>query len=319
MSAMFRAAAIAACLAACLAPAAAQSTAKQPVAQKPSAQPAAPQTTADADIVARVGSRDVTAGEIRAFMAALPPRDQAAAAGDPAALGQLVRAYLVNEVVLNVAAARKWEQRPEVAARIERARREAIIDSFLAEASQPPANYPSDADLQALYDANRTAFLQPRQYQIAQIFVAAPAGGEDKAKARLDEAMARLKQPGADFLVALRADAAAGDRTDDLGWVSEAQLKPEIREQIVGLAKGAVAPPLKLADGWHVLKMIDTKPAATRSLAEVREQLVQRLRQERAAQLRRAVVQDLVRQNPAALNELALARISPTPTEGASR
>lgn len=293
---------------------------KAAAAQPAPAQPTAP--TADNDVVARVGARDVTVGEVRSFVTALPAGDQAAIARDPAALAQLVRAYLVNEVVLSAALARKWEQRPEVAARLDRARREAIIDSYLESASQPPASFPSDTEVQALYDANKTAFITPRQFQIAQIFVATPPGGEDKAKARLDEILARLAKPGADFKAAARIDAAAkeaGDRADELGWVSEAQLKPDIREQVIGLAKGASSAPLKLEDGWHVLKLIDTRPAGVRPMAEVRDQLAQRLRQERATQLRRAVVQDLVRQSPAAVNELALNRMAPAQNEGSAR
>lgn len=300
--------------------AASAQTAPRPQSQKTAAtQPAAPtQAAGDNDVVARVGSRDVTVGEVRAFVAALPARDQSAVSADPGALAQLVRAYLVNEVVLNAAVARKWEQRPEVAAKIERLRREAIIDSYLEGASQPPANYPSEAEIQALYEANKSAFIMPRQFQIAQIFV---AGADDKAKARLDEIMARVAKPGADFVASAKIEAAgkeAGDRADELGWVSEAQLKPEIKDAVAGLAKGAVSQPLKLADGWHVLKLVDTRPAGVRALADVREQLAARLRQERAQQLRRAVVQDLVRQNPAAINELALNRMSPK-TEGAAR
>lgn len=312
-----------ACLLTFAAGAASAQTAPKPQPQKTAAtQPAAAAKPAgDGDVVARVGSRDVTVGEVRAFVTALPPRDQSAVAADPGALAQLVRAYLVNEVVLNAAVAKKWEQRPEVAAKIERVRREAIIDSYLEGASQPPASYPSEAEIQALYEANKSAFIMPRQFQIAQIFVAAPAGTDDKAKARLDEIMARLAKPGADFIASARIEAAgkeAGDRADDIGWVSEAQLKPEIKDAIAGLAKGSASQPLKLEDGWHVLKLVDTKPAGQRPLEDVRDQLAARLRQERATQLRRTVVQELVRQNPAAINELALNRMSPQ-AEGAAR
>lgn len=308
-----------ACLA--LAGAAQAQTASKPAAQKTAAAQPVP-AAGDGDVVARVGTRDVTVGEVRGFVAQLPPRDRAAVGEDPAALAQLVRAYLVNEVVLNEALSKKWEQRPEVAAKIERARREAVIDSYLEEASQPPASFPSDAEVQALYDANKTAFLTPRQFEIAQIFVAAAPGAEDKAKARLDAIMARVGKPGADFVSAARIEAegkAAGDRVDAIGWVAETQLKPEIREAVQGLDKGAVSAPLKLADGWHVLKLVDTKAAGVRPVAEVRDQLAARLRQERATQLRRVVVQELVRKNPAAINELALNRMAPQQAEGAAR
>lgn len=299
------------------APALAQTSPKPPAQRT-----AAAQTSGDGDVVARVGSRDVTVGEVRAFVSALPPRDRALASTDSGALAQLVRAYLVNEVVLNAALAKKWEQRADVAARLERVRREAIIDSYLEESSQPPADYPSDAEIQSLYEANTSAFIMPRQFQIAQIFVAVPAGGDDKAKGRLDAIMARVGKAGVDFMDAARIEAEgkeAGDRVDAIGWVVEGQLKPAIREAVAGLAKGAVSTPLKLEDGWHVLKLVDTKAAGVRPLADVRDQLATKLRQERATQLRRAVVQDLVRVSPAAINELALNKMAPRPAEGATR
>ena len=299
-------------------PAFAQTAPKPPAQQRP----ATAQASGDADVVARVGSRDVTVGEVRNFVSALPPRDRALASTDAGALAQLVRAYLVNEVVLNAALAKKWEQRPDVAARLERARRETIIDTYLETASQPPADYPSDAEIQSLYEANTSAFIVPRQFQIAQIFVAVPAGGDDKAKARLDAIMARVSKAGADFMDAAKIEAdgkEAGDRVDAIGWVAEAQLKPEIREAVAGLAKGAISAPLKLEDGWHVLKLVDTKAAGVRPLADVREQLATKLRQERATQLRRTVVQGLVRVSPAAINELALNKMAPRPAEGATR
>jgi parvulin-like peptidyl-prolyl isomerase len=311
---------IAAALLVCLCPAAAQAQANKPPAPKAAtAQPSAPAAQAgDQDIVARIGQREVTMGEVRAQLAALGPRERAAVAADPALLAQAVRRYLTDELVLSAALARKWDQRPEVAAQLERARRAALADSFLDAMSQPPESYPSDTEVQALYDANKSSFVMPRQFQIAQLFVAAPdKASEEAARGRLDAALARIKAQGGD-LKALRPEDLAkdkGDRVDEFGWVPENRVKPEIREQVFSLAKGAVSAPLKLADGWHVLKLIDTKPASILPLEEVRAQLVQRLRQERAAQLRTAVIQDLARQNPAAINELALSKALPASQE----
>lgn len=316
-AARIRLAAIATAALWAISPANAQAPKPQPGKTVPPAASAAPQAM-DGDVVARVGSRDVTIAEVRAQIAALGPRERAAVAADPSLLAQAVRRYLVDELVLSAALARKWDQRPEVAAQLERARRVALADSFLDGMSQPPETYPSETEVQALYDANKTSFVTPRQFQIAQIFVAAPdRGAEDAARVRLDAALSRLRQAGGDFKALRPEDLARdkGDRADELGWVAENKIRPEIREQVAGLAKGAVSQPVKLADGWHVLKLIDTKPAGFMSLEEVRPQLAARLRQERSNQLRTAFVQDLARQNPAAINELALSRALPATSE----
>jgi peptidylprolyl isomerase len=150
----------------------------------------------------------------------------------------------------------------------------------------------------------------PRQFQLTQIFV--PAAKDDKAaeegaKKALDEIQRKLKAPGADFAaLAIENDGKTGG---DLGWLVESQIRPEIRTQVMQLAKGAVSEPIRLDDGFHILKLIDTKAAYTRSLAEVRDQLVQQMRSERAAALRRAYIGELLKQHPPVLNEFALSNL----------
>ncbi|KAA5603677.1 peptidylprolyl isomerase [Blastochloris sulfoviridis] len=296
------------------APALAQASARTPATPaRPLPQPA---EAGKGDVIARVGDTDVTAEEIRTVIGLLDPRQQAALARDPALLSQTVRTLLANRVVLKEALDKKWDQRPAVMAQIELARENAIIDSYLRSLTTPPADYPGDADLKAVYDANATAFLVPRQFQIAQIFVAVPKdadkAAEDKARRRLDDMLKKLRQPGADFAALARSesdDAGSAEKGGELGWLAEAQLRPEIASQIVGLAKAGITEPIRLDDGWHVIKLMDTKASHTRPMEEVREALVERMRTERTEANRRAYVSGLLKQNPPAVNELALSRL----------
>ncbi len=77
----------------------------------------------------------------------------------------------------------------------------------------------------------------------------------------------------------------------------------------MGFAKGAVSEPIRLDDGWHILKLIDTKASYTRTLPEVRDQFVAQMRAERAAVLRRTYLAELLKQNPSAINEIALSKV----------
>ncbi|TYL24969.1 peptidylprolyl isomerase, partial [Streptococcus pyogenes] len=67
--------------------------------------------------------------------------------------------------------------------------------------------------------------------------------------------------------------------------------------------------PIKLDDGWHIIKLIDTKASYTRTLPEVRDQLVQQIRSERSTMMRRAYLGELLKQHPPVLNELALSSL----------
>lgn len=263
------------------------------------------------DIVARVGNTNISAEQVRSYVAALPPRDQAAVANDPALLSQAVRLLLTNRLVLQEAIEKKWDQQPAVVAQLDRIRESALIEFYLQSVTQPPANFPSDEELQKVYDANRSAMIVPRQFELAQIFIALPKeadkSAEDKARQEVDDVVRKLKAPGADFGAV--ANARNEVKGGDLGWLAETQIRPEIRSQVIGLAKDQVSDPIKLDDGWHIIKLIDTKASYTRTLPEVRDQLVQQIRSERGALLRRAYLAELQKQHPPVLNELALSSL----------
>ncbi|XSC48412.1 peptidylprolyl isomerase [Bradyrhizobium sp. RDT10] len=133
-------------------------------------------------------------------------------------------------------------------------------------------------------------------------------GGRGQSKKKLDEIQGKLKAPNADFAAIARAEGEAKGG-GDLGWVAENQIRPEIKVQVIGLAKNAMSEPIRLDDGWHILKLLDTKAAYTRTLPEVREQLVQQMRSERATMMRRAYLAELLKQHPPILNELALSNL----------
>jgi peptidylprolyl isomerase len=268
------------------------------------------------DTIARVGGTEIKEDDLRIFIAGLGEREQAALSRDPALLSQVVRQLLANHLILKEALAKRWDERPDIAEQLKRAREISIVESYLRSISQPPADFPGETTIQSVYDANRSAFLVPRQFLIGQIFVAQSNDADKaiaaKATKKVADIQLKLKQPNADFAAIARTDSDAketGDRGGEVGWLSEAQLRPEIRALVLGLAKNAVSDPLKLDDGWHFVKLVDTKASYTRPLDQVRDQLIEKLRNEQTAAIRRAYVAELLKQTPPAINELALSRM----------
>jgi peptidylprolyl isomerase len=286
------------------------------VAARPAAAPSAAAPRGDGDIVARVAGRDISIAEVRSFVSGLAAEQQAALARDPALLSQTLRLMLANQLVLKEAVEKKWQDQPAVAVQLARIRENAIVETYLQTASKPPENYPDDAEIQKAYDANKSAFIVPRQFRIAQIFVALPDGAdkatEDQARKKLLDLQTKLKQPKADFAAIAKESSdqpESAARGGELGWLAETQIRPEIKTQVMGLANNAIGDPVKLDGGWHIIKLIETKPAATRPLTEVRVLLVERLRAQRAEALRRNYLARLLEQTPPAINELALIKV----------
>jgi len=268
------------------------------------------------EIIARVGDSDVTAEEVRATIQLLDARQQAAMARDPALLSQTVRAILANRLVLKEAMAKKWDQQPAVVAQLARARDTLIVETYLQSVTALGDSYPGEADIRSVYEANSSAFLVPRRFRLAQIVVNlakdADRAAEDTARRKLDDVVRKIKQPGAEFGPIARAssdDATTAGREGEIGWVAEPDLRTEIRGQVTGLPKAGITDPIRLEDGWHILKLVDTEASHTRPLAEVRDGLVQRMRAERVEANRRAYVAELLKQTPPVVNEIALSRL----------
>lgn len=271
----------------------------------------------DSAIVARAGETELKADEIRAAIENLNPRDQSAIARDPALLNQTVRMLLVQRLVLAEAIGKQWEKQPGVAAQIERAREAVITESYLQSVSKVPE--PSEEELKTAYESNKSALVVPRQVKLAQVYLAAPKTAEgaaiEKDKARLESVRKALRAPNADFAAVARAQSdekTSAAQGGEIGWLAESQMQPEIRAKAADLAKGSVSEPIRMKDGWHILKCLDIREERTAAFDEVRGRLTDQLRAERVRAAREAYLAKLLREKPVSLNELALPKVLKT-------
>jgi len=271
---------------------------------------------ASPDVIARVGEQDITVADVRPLLDALSPADQAALEANPSALNEYVRTIILQQLILKKALSAGWDKNSEIAPQLERLRQSALAQTYLDSQSAIPADYPASADLQAAYEANKAALLVPRQLHLAQIFIATPPNGDkaatDKAKARAEAVRKTLGQPSVDFAAVARAqsdEAQSAAQDGEIGWLTEAQLQPEIRDALTEASAGAIAGPIRLGDGWHIIKVLEIKAAYTPSLEEASDLLTRQLRTARAKTARDAYLQGLLRENPISLNELAVTKL----------
>lgn len=261
-------------------------------------------------VLGKIGEIEIGTTEIREALAGLEAGQESTLSNDPAAVSQYVRALLIQRLVLKQAEEKKFDQDPAVIAKLVRARETALAEAYIDSFSRPPADYPSESELAAAYESAKPSLLLPRTFRIAQIFI--PKG--DKAETRINEIAKQLKSKGADFATIARAtseEKASAANGGEIGWLAENQIQPEIRERLPKLTAGSVSEPIQLNDGWHLIKVLETKEATTATLEQVRPQLITRLRSDRARQLRADFVTALVKENPVAINEIELAKILP--------
>lgn len=268
------------------------------------------------DLVGKMGDVELHSSELKAILEAQPPDARRQLATDPAALERLVRSELMRKAVLNEAKQKGWDKRQELQPLIERARDQVIVSSFVGNVAKPGDGYPSEDEIKQFYESNKAQLLAPAQYQLAQIFLPA-AEGTDKAKAeearkKLGELSAKMGKSGADFAKLAKENSAhkeSAEKGGELGWVSEEQMGPEIRRAVTGMSKGEVSPPVKSAAGWHLIKLLDKKPAATRPLADIRANLIVAMRNRKSQDMERAYLEALSIKLPPTINQIELGKL----------
>jgi parvulin-like peptidyl-prolyl isomerase len=279
----------------------------------------AEQVSSDSSVIATVGDSSIRLSEVRDALQKLDVKDQALLGKDSSALNQIVRVLLVQRLMLAEAKAKNWEDKPEVKAALQRAHDTALAENYLQSVSVAPEGYPSEVELKEAYEKLKPSLATPKQWRLAQIYIAAPPGiGKDelaKAEAKLDGIKRQLAEK-VDFSKIAQVqsdDAATATQGGEIGWMAETGIVSEIRTQATLLVAGELTPPIRIKDGWHIVKCLELREAATPKLVEVQDSLRLRLREERVKTNSQAYVAQLLKENPVAINEIALKEVLKKP------
>ncbi len=272
------------------------------------------------DVVAKLGAAEIRVSDLQKLIDAQPPEVRDQLLKSPPALDRLVRTEVYRRALIEEARTKGWDKRPDVAVQMERAREQVLLTSYMNELTKPAAEFPSEQELAAAYNANQAEFALPRQFRVAQIFVAVPKDAAkadaEKLRKKADDIAKRAQSKDADFARLAQANSdhkASADQGGDLGWMAERDMVPEIRTLIPTLAKGEVGKPVRTEQGWHVIKLLDLKPASVRPLAEVRAQLAAAMRQRLAQENEKRYLDKMAEQTPVAVNEIALGKLRAAP------
>lgn len=261
-------------------------------------------------VVGRIGDVEITAEELRENLSGIEKAAGGEIPRDPASLTRYVRALLLQRQILKMALDQKWDQEPAVIAALVRARESALTESFLQSKSAPDPGFPDESAIADAYAAAKDQLAVPRTYLVAQIFIE----GDRK---KLDRVAKQLANPKADFAGIARAesdDPSSASRGGEIGWLTEEQVQPEIRPHLTKLKLQQVSTALPMKKGWHFIKLLDIREPHTPPLAQVRNQLASRLREDDARRRRQAFLDTLLREHPAAINEIEIGKIAPPPS-----
>ena len=143
---------------------------------------------------------------------------------------------------------------------------------------------PSDADVQAYYDNNLERYTDPVVLRASHILLRTT--GEDVAEVQARaEAIVAEARGGADFAELARQhseDEGTKEAGGDLGTIAPGQMTPEFEGAAFALEQDGVSDPVTSIVGIHVIKATEKSGGTSQALPEVRDSIVDLLKQESA-------------------------------------
>jgi parvulin-like peptidyl-prolyl isomerase len=263
-------------------------------------------------VIAKGGSIELSAGDVRSLVATLPDESRKALRSNLPALEKLLRGEVVQRAVLADMRAKNFEKDPNTIHQLERVQQEALTRLWLVSRSEVPADYPAEADVKSTYEALKSS--APVEYHLAQVFISAPDGVEPtKLSAALRKATDIAGKIGtSDFAQLARTQsdhAESAAKGGDMGFVAGERLLPAVLASIKTLNAGQVAGPVKTSEGLHFIKLIETRPITIPPLQDIRQRIVADLRARRAQQLQQAYLSDLAVRLGISINEIELGKL----------
>lgn len=146
------------------------------------------------------------------------------------------------------------------------------------------------AKIEEFYRDNIETYKEPEQRRARHILF--KAGEEETAevhaeKAKKAEEVLERARKGADFAALAReySDDPSKGNGGDLGFFARGRMVPEFEDAVFAMTPGTVSDVVKTPFGYHIIQLVEIKPAATQPLEAVSEEITRTLRQKEAESL----------------------------------
>ena len=180
------------------------------------------------------------------------------------------------------------------------------VEALRAKVSVAPA------DVDKAYAANQEQYSTPEQIRASHILFKTDGKNDAEVKTKAEGVLKQVKAGGdfAELAKKYSEDEGSAKQGGDLDYFGKGKMVPEFDEAAFAMQPGQISDLVKSQFGYHIIKVIDKKAAATRTLAEVRPQITDQLSYERAqtqaADLAQTLAKDITK--PGDLDKVAKAK-----------
>jgi len=142
-------------------------------------------------------------------------------------------------------------------------------------------------DIESYYSSNVQQFQTPEQVRASHVLLKTEGKDEATVRKQAEDVLKQAKAPGADFAALAKKyseDEGSKATGGDLDYFPKGRMVPEFEQAAFAMQPGQISDLVKSQFGFHIIKVVDKKPAATRTLDEMRTQIQQTLQAQRVEQ-----------------------------------
>ncbi len=234
----------------------------------------------------------VTSADVQADAERIPDNMRNAFLAKPKSTQELATNLYIRRVMAARGKTAGLDKSAETQAAIAIATDKILSDAYLAKfnADNAPSEQTVEAQARAQYKAHPEQFMETAQVHAAHILI---QGANEKSATKAKELLKKL-QGGADFTEMAKtesADTANASKGGDLGFFAKGRMVPDFEKAAFALKPGQLSEPVKTPFGYHIIKVLETKPERKKTYEESAPELKKQITAEMLNKARTEAVQ----------------------------
>jgi peptidyl-prolyl cis-trans isomerase C len=172
-----------------------------------------------------------------------------------------------------------------------------VINKLIDNQIMAPIVIP-DQEIRTFYDTHPKSFKKSEQVRASHILIKVDSQAErsvkDEKKAKLQEVQKRLKD-GEDFAVLAKefSECPSNIKGGDLGYFERGKMVKPFEDVAFKLKTGEVSDIVETPFGYHLIKVVDKKPASVVGYEDVKDKIGQYLKKEKTGKELKGYIEEL--------------------------
>lgn len=276
-------------------PSAPQSEGKAPTA------PAVPAAAASGEVVARYGSRVLTADQLASELSRLPERSRRLMSAD--GRKRFVENYVLNDLLFDEGTRQGMANDAEIERQVTDLRKRLIVQRLVRNLQN--ISPVTDEEVKKYYEANKEMY-STTTIKARHILV------KDEAKAK--ELLGKVKADPSQFADLAKAnstDTGSASKGGDLGFFGHGRMVPDFERAAFTLKNpGDLSDVVKTPYGYHIIQLEERKPGAEKPFDQVKEQIRATLRNQALQAKTQSFYDELKQKGNVSIDDAAVEKVA---------